>query len=86
MIAANALSEATEQLSTYWDNLKTDAKSADKYDDMTEEEKAQWDADWATKVEEYEALVTELKTTIGYDEEACDDSCKAIFEAELLSW
>lgn len=61
-----------------------DAKTADGYDDKTDEEKAAWDEEFAAEVAEREEWMDELKELAGYDDETCDDACKAVVEEKLL--
>lgn len=53
---------------------------------MTEEQQAAWDAEWKAAQDKVEDFVKDLKTTMKYDDDACNDGCKAVFEADLLVW
>jgi hypothetical protein len=53
---------------------------------MSTEDKATWDAEWKAEVDKADEVLKGFRTTAGFDEDACDDACKAVFEADLLEW
>lgn len=53
---------------------------------MTDAQKATWDTERAKLVKERETFDAKLRTDAGYETDACDDDCKAIFDAEFLEW
>jgi len=85
-IAAGVLAEASEKVNSFRADQLADAKTAAGYDDMTDEEKATFDEEQAANDTARDEFVATLKTTAGYDTDACDDTCKALFEEELHKW
>lgn len=85
-IAKGALAEAAEALDSFYASQLKDAKDKAKYTDMTDDEKKKWDADWEAKENERKAFFKTLETKIGYDTDACDDTCKELFQADILAW
>lgn len=85
-IAAGVLAEASEKVNSFRADQLADAKTAAGYDDMTEEEKTAFDEEQAAADTARDEFVATLKTTAGYDTDACDDTCKALFEEELHKW
>jgi len=54
---------------------------------MTAEDKATWDSEWKAEVDKADEVIKGFRETAGvFDDEACDDACKAVFEADLLEW
>lgn len=53
---------------------------------MSADDKAAWDKEWDADADKAAAFVTKLKETAKYNDEACDAACKAVFEADLLTW
>lgn len=85
-IAKGALAEAAEAIGKFYESQLTDAKTNAGYDDMTAEEKEAFDNAQTAVANKRKELFTELKASVGYDLEACNDDCKALFETELLAW
>jgi len=86
-IAKGALSEASEELTKWYNNVLADRKIEAGYDGLTDEEKKTFDEIHLAAEDERNELWDTFKAAINYeDEEKCDDMCKAIFEAELLKW
>jgi len=85
-IADGALAEAAEELANFYTNQLADAKENAGYDDMTDEEKAEFDQAAEADADKRKELFDELKETAGYEGEDCDKECKARFESELLKW
>lgn len=80
------MTEASDETDKFFNNEKNDKKEAANYDDMTDEEKAEFDK----KLEAVDAKRTEfkdkLKELVGYADETFGDACKAIFEEEYLKY
>merc|ERR1719409_2087216 len=88
-LVADDIATANEELEKFANSLLADAKTAASYDDDTKCDQAckdKFDADW--KAQEAKALEEDnkLKAIIGYNTDACNDSCKAAFESELLKF
>lgn len=85
-IAKGKLTEASDETNKFFDNEKADKKAAAKYDEMSEEEKAEFDK----KLDATDAKRTEfkdaLKKAVGFDGENFGDACKAVFEEEYLKY
>lgn len=74
-IAAGALAEAAEALDDYYYNVLEDAKDLHDYENMSDEERADFDTKQKDIKEQREGLITDLKAIIGYDHEDCDGHC-----------
>lgn len=85
-IAAGALSDASEALTAFWTNQVNDEKKAAKYDEMNAEAKAEFDKEIAAEEAANAKILTDLKEAMGYALDTCDDNCKAVFEADVLTW
>lgn len=85
-IASGALADASEALNSFWTNQVNDKKAAAKYDTMDADAKAAFDKEIAAEEAINDSILGQLKTAIGYTATACDDNCKAIFEADVLNW
>jgi len=85
-IAAGALAEAKEELGKFYDNTVKDLKTKQGYDTMTDAQKKKFDEEVESATKKREALWAELKTLAKVDQQECDDDCKALFEADLLTW
>jgi len=85
-IAKGALSDASEALTSFWESQVADKKTAAKYDDMDDEAKAAFDAEITAEKAANDKTADALKVAMGYATDACDDTCKAVFEGDLLKW
>lgn len=85
-IASGALADASEALNSFWTNQVNDKKTAASYETMDAEAKAAFDAEITAEEATNDSILGQLKTAIGYTADACDDNCKAIFEADVLKW
>jgi len=52
---------------------------------MTEDEQKEWDEAYEAGSAKRDEFKKEMQTLIGYDEDTCDDACKAVFEEEFLT-
>lgn len=83
-IAQGALSEAEEALTSFANSRKSDAKDKDGYADLTEEEQATWDEEWAAAEAKTDEWRAELKELAGFADDTCDIACQAIVEEKIL--
>lgn len=85
-IAAGALAAAKEELGKFYDNTVADLKKKQGYETMSDADKAKFDKEVEASTKKREALWADLKTLAKVDQQECDDDCKALFEADLLTW